>query len=465
MLPLINLLLTFILLLLLLLLFWRQKPGITEEQLETRHRAMLDNLHTGLHQQSERVTRAQNEGDERLQRGMLDSSERLREAVARELVDTRRVLQELQLSQTQSLSQAREASARQLQELSQQLGEKQDSLRSELITKTLHLLTEQNRVGQEQLQATLKQVTEQLVSSVGQLTLSVDQRLEGIGQKVNERLDDGFKKTNETFANVMARLATIDEAQKKIDGLASNVVSLQELLGDKRSRGAFGEVQLEALLHNLLPEQAFELQATLPNGTRVDCLLKLPPPTGNVAIDAKFPLENFRRLVDGQGGEAEQRAAQSAFKTDVRKHINDIADKYIIPGVTADGAVMFIPAEAIFAEIHAYHPDLVQLGQQKRVWIVSPTTLMAVLTTARAVLRDKETREQVHLIQEALRKLGEEFRRFDDRMKKLAVHIRQANDDVQLVQTTSDKINRQFTRIERVQLDGDGGSDTLNLEE
>ena len=428
-------LLTLALVLLVAVLCWRllNRSQLSPERLEEQHRAMLDSLHAGLHQQSERLLRVQADADERLMRLSMENGERLREAVARELGDTRRQMQALGL----------------------QLQEKQDQLRGELIARTLQTLTEQNRAQQENQQATLQQVSATLAASVGSLTQTVEQRLELISGKVSERLDEGFKKTNETFVSVMERLATIDEAQKKIDSLTGNVVSLQELLGDKRSRGAFGEVQLEALVRNLLPAQNFDLQASLPNGTRVDCLLHLPPPTGELAIDAKFPMENYQRLTDRTLADSEQRLALAAFKADVKKHINDISSKYIIGGVTAEGALMFIPAEAVFAEIHAYHPDLVQLAQEKRVWIVSPTTLMAVLTTARAVIRDLETRKEVHVIQEALRKLSEEFRRFDTRMKKLAEHIRMAHEDAQQVQTTSDKISRQFGRIEKVQLDGE----------
>lgn len=446
---------------------WRQqqKPSLSPEDLEIQHRAMLESLHEGLHQQSERLMRAQADAAERLHRSVLENGERLRDAVKYELSDTRRVLLELQNSQQQSLEQLRSNTTLQLQTLASQLQEKQEILRSDLISKTLQLLTEQNRASLENQQNTLKQVTESLTQSIGALTLTVEQRLDLISGKVNERLDEGFKKTNETFANVMARLATIDEAQKKIDGLTTNVVSLQELLGDKRSRGAFGEVQLAALVHNLLPAQVFTLQASLPNGTRVDCLLHLPAPTGELAIDSKFPMENYQRLIDRNQSDSEQRAALSAFKADVKKHIQDIANKYIIPGVTTDGAIMFIPAEAVFAEIHAYHPDLVKLAQDRGVWITSPTTLMAILNTARAVIRDVETRNEVHVIQEALRRLSEEFRRFDTRMKKLADHIRQAHEDAQSVQTTSDKISRQFTRIDKVQLDGNGAEMPLLLED
>ncbi|HKB59682.1 MAG TPA: DNA recombination protein RmuC [Gallionellaceae bacterium] len=325
------------------------------------------------------------------------------------------------------------------------------ALRIEMMTQMLEKLAEQGRKDQTLIQESFRNATLHLAGSVEALEKKVDARLEQISGRVSERLDEGFKKTNETFVSVMARLATIDEAQKKIDGLTSNVVSLQELLGDKRSRGAFGEVQLEGLVRNILPSNAFEFQHTLPNGTRADCVLRLPEPTGLVAVDAKFPLENYHRMFEGT--DAERALAARQFKADIRKHVDDIAGKYIIPDVTSDGAVMFVPAEAVFAEIHAHHPDVVDYAMQRRVWVVSPTTLMAVLNTARAVMKDVETRRQVHIIKDELGKLGKDFGRFDERMRKLADHIRQANKDAEEVQISSRKISQQFARIERVELE------------
>ena len=312
---------------------------------------------------------------------------------------------------------------------------------------------EHARADRELLQRGLTSASLQLSRGMQALTQSVDGRLDTLSGQVNQRLDEGFRKTNETFASVMARLATIDEAQKKIDGLTTNVVSLQELLGDKRARGAFGEVQLENLVRNMLPPEAFAFQQVLPNGTRVDCLLTLPAPTGNVAVDAKFPLENYHRMFDDALAELDRRAAQQAFRADVKRHVDAISAKYILPGSTADGAVMFLPAEAVFAELHAYHPEVVAYAQHKRVWIVSPTTLMAVLNTARAVMKDVETRKQIHVIQDALGKLAKDFQRFDERMAALARHIEQASRDVQEVHTSSRKISAHFRRIESVQLD------------
>ncbi|MBA0916370.1 MAG: DNA recombination protein RmuC [Nitrosospira sp.] len=296
-------------------------------------------------------------------------------------------------------------------------------------------------------------LSEMLAKTSDQLRVLVEGRLDQISSRVTERLDEGFKKTNDTFINVMTRLATIDEAQKKIDGLTTNMMSLQELLGDKRSRGAFGEVQLDALVRNILPAGAYAMQHTLSNNNRVDCVLHLPPPTGMVAVDSKFPLENYHRMFDRDTNETERGLAQKQFRSDLKKHIDDISGKYILPPETCDGAVMFIPAEAVFAEVHAYMPDVVDYAMQRRVWIVSPTTLMAVLNTARAVLKDVETREQVHIIKHELSKLGQDFGRFDDRMKKLAEHIRLANQDVEEVHISSRKISQRFAKIESVDLD------------
>jgi DNA recombination protein RmuC len=397
---------------------------------EEKHRAMLSDLHEGLSKQSDRMGAA-----------LLESGERLKNQVSLELSQTREAMQSLQVAQNEQLAKNRETLIQQLSEFSSLLQSK---------------LAEQGRLSQEQISNSLRQASEQLVSSIDRMNKTVDERLAEISGKVTERLDEGFKKTNETFTSVIERLATIDEAQKKIDGLTSNVVSLQELLGDKRSRGAFGEVQLESLVRNILPNNPdqpfYAMQHTLGNGARADCVLFLPEPTGKVAVDSKFPLENYHRMLDTALPEAERLAAQKLFKSDVKRHVEDIAKKYIIAGETSDGAVMFVPAEAVFAEIHAYHADLVDYAMQKRVWIVSPTTLMAVLNTARAVLKDVETRKQVHIIKEELAKLGRDFGLFDKRMKNLADHIRLANKDVEEVHVSSRKITQRFAKIEAVEL-------------
>jgi DNA recombination protein RmuC len=407
--------------------------------LEARHRAMLTDLHEGLARQAQRIAIAQS-----------DAADRLRAAVVAELAASRETIQTLRETQAENLAASREALIEQLAALRQILAEKQDALKAEMLSATLQKIAEQSRADQELIQNTLRNITAQVNTTIEALTKTIDGRLLEIGGKVSERLDEGFKRTNETFANVMARLATIDEAQKKIDGLTSNVVSLQQLLGDKRSRGAFGEVQLEALVANVMPPGSYALQHVFPGGTRVDCALFLPAPTGTVAVDSKFPLENYQRLFEEGGDSA---LAARAFAQDVKKHVDDIAAKYIIADVTSDGAVMFVPAEAVFAEIHARHAGIVEYANRKRVWIVSPTTLMAVLNTARAVMKDVETRKQVHIIKNELGKLATDFARFDERMKKLAEHIRLANKDVEDVHISSKKISERFNKIERVELE------------
>lgn len=321
---------------------------------------------------------------------------------------------------------------------------------SERVTSRLSEELGQTRENLHRLQLSL---AASLGETTDKLNVRIDQRLEQISGKVNERLDEGFKKTNETFVSVMQRLATIDEAQKKIEILTGSVVTLQDLLGNKQSRGAFGEVQLEALVRNMLPPAAYEMQFTLPNGSRVDCALRLPEPTGVVCVDSKFPLDNYRRMVSRDANDVDRALAQRQFRADVRKHVDDISAKYILPEVTSDGAVMFVPAEAVFAEIHAYHSEVVEYANAKRVWIVSPTTLMAVLNTARAVLKDVETRKQIHVMKEALGRLAVEFERFDERLRDLARHIRQASEDVEKIQTTGSKITQQFQRIESAELE------------
>ncbi|MFT5757288.1 MAG: DNA recombination protein RmuC [Alteromonadaceae bacterium] len=312
--------------------------------------------------------------------------------------------------------------------------------------------------NRDELAKTMLQSSDQMAKRIDELTQSTDNRLKDISGQVEKRLADGFEKTTKTFNDILQRLALIDDAQKKITELSTNVVSLQEVLADKRSRGAFGEVQLTALIRNVMPEQHFSLQHTLSNGKIADCILFLPQPTGNVVIDSKFPLESYKKMADNQLGEFDRKAAERQFKLDIKKHINDISDKYLIDKETADGAIMFIPAEAIFAEIHAHQSDLVDYANKKRVWMASPTTLMAILTTSRSVLKDEETRKQIHVIQEHLSQLAGDFNRFRGRFNNLAKHIDQAANDVKQIHTSADKISSRFEKIEQVELKPDQAS-------
>jgi DNA recombination protein RmuC len=297
-----------------------------------------------------------------------------------------------------------------------------------------------------------KDSIESFTKSNNELHELLQKRLNDISGQVEQRLNKGFEKTTETFTDVVKRLALIDEAQKRITELSSNVVSLQEVLTDKRSRGAFGEVQMAGLIRNVMPEGSYALQHTLSNSTRVDCMMFLPDPTGHIAIDSKFPLNSYQKMMDDEATDSDRVNAEKQFRLDIKKHIKDISEKYIITDETADGAIMFIPAEAVFAEIHAHQPQLVDEAQRARVWMVSPTTLMAVLTTARAVLKDSATRKQVHVIQEHLVNLAKDFDRFKKRMENLSKHIQQANKDVEEVNISATKISGRFERIEKVDL-------------
>jgi len=410
--------------------------------LNAQHRNMLTELHDGLDRQTDRVLAHGGHG-----------ADRIRDTLDRELQAGREAMSRLDLGSQARFSAQREEIGVRFIELAAAVHAAHERLRSEVLEQVLTRLSAHARADRELLQEGLSAGSRELSSRMETLSRTMDERLEAITGHVNQRLDEGFRKTNETFANVMSRLATIDEAQKKIDGLTTNVVSLQELLGDKRSRGAFGEVQLEALVRNMLPPDTYQFQAVLSNNTRVDCLITLPEPTGLVGVDSKFPLENYHRMLDRESNDLERKLAMASFRGDVKRHVDAIASKYIIAGETSDGAVMFVPAEAVFAEIHAYHPELVAHAQSRRVWVVSPTTLMAVLNTARAVLKDVETRKQIHVIKDALGKLAKDFVRFDERMNALARHIELANKDVQDVQVSSRKITAHFSKIESAQLD------------
>ena len=410
----------------------RRMSGELGGQLEQKHRAMIGDVGGMFNQVSERVGRdltLANSG-------------------------TREVIGTLQVQVVHSLSQQTEASLTQLALLQQTLSTQQDSLKREVLEGMLVKMAEQTRANQELLQNTLRSMGAQITQQAETMTKTVDGRLEQISGKVNERLDEGFKKTNETFANVMARLAVIDDAQKKIDSLTTNVVSLQQVLSDKSARGAFGEVQLEALVRDTLPPDVYEFQAAVGGGReKADCVLSMPDGMSKMAIDSKFPLSNYRTSIDATQPDAARAIAKKLFATDVKKHVNDIASKYIQPGAGADSAVMFIPSEAVFAEIVGNHADIVAQAQAQRVWLTSPTNLMAVLHTVRAVIRDAEMRKQAAVIKNELGKLGTDFGRFQDRMDKLATHIKQANDDAEQVQISSRKISGHFERIKSVEIE------------
>ena len=384
---------------------------------------------------------------------LTQTTNRFQPYIEQKFADLKLKLMRQQLEQSQQQQQQQnhlsEKLLKALHENQQQFNENQHKAVDQLVDH----LSKANQVNRQDTSKALEMSSEQLSKGIDKLTESTDKRLKEINTQVEQRLTEGFEKTTKTFNDILKRLALIDDAQKKITELSTNVVSLQEVLADKRSRGAFGEVQLTALIRNVLPEQHFSLQHTLSNGKIADCLLILPEPTGNVVIDSKFPLESYKKMADNLLGEHDRKAAERQFKVDIKKHINDISDKYLIDKETSDGAIMFIPAEAIFAEIHAHQSDLVDYANKKRVWLASPTTLMAILTTSRSVLKDEETRKQIHVIQDHLSGLSDDFGRFRSRFNNLAKHIDQAANDVKQIHTSADKISSRFTKIENVDLE------------
>ena len=285
------------------------------------------------------------------------------------------------------------------------------------------------------------------------LSLNNERRLLEINERVNKRLDENFDKTNKTFINVLERLSKIDEAQKKIESLSTDIVQLQSILTDKKTRGIFGEVNLKHILESVFgPENdnIYHLQYTMPNSFIADSVLFAPEPLGTIAIDSKFPLENYRLMVDKSLSVMEREKYENMFKMDVKKHIDAISSKYIIEGFTTDQAIMFLPAEAIFAEINAYHPDLIDYSYKKHVWITSPTTLISTLTVIEMIIKNIERDKYTSIIHEELNRLGVEFSRYKDRWDKLTRSIDAVSKDVSDINITTDKITKRFEAINKV---------------
>ena len=282
----------------------------------------------------------------------------------------------------------------------------------------------------------------------------IEKRLNYINDKVNERLDANFEKTNKTFASILERISKIDEAQKKIDGLSNDIISLQSVLTDKKTRGIFGETNLNYILNSVfgVNDKIYKTQVLMSNGYIADAILYAPSPLGTIAIDSKFPLEHYKTMTDIKLSKGERDEATKLFKMDVKKHIDAIKNKYIIPGETAGEAIMFLPAEAIFAEINAYHSDLIEYSYKSKVWICSPTTLMSTLTIIAMILKNMERDKYAKVIHEELNKLGVEFARYKDRWDKLSRSITTVSKDVEDIHTTTEKISKRFASISNVNI-------------
>ena len=287
------------------------------------------------------------------------------------------------------------------------------------------------------------------------LNEQVERRLLAVNEKVNERLDQNFEKTNKTFMNVIERLSKIDEAQKKIETLSTDIVGLESILTDKKTRGIFGEVNLKHILSSVFGERndsIYRMQYTLSTGVIADSVLFAPEPLGTIAMDSKFPLEHYQMMVDKKLSPDMRENYEKMFKQDMKKHIDAISSKYIIPGETADQAILFLPAEAIFAEVNAYHPDIIEYAYKKRVWITSPTTLISTLTVIEMIIKNMERDKYTSIIHEELNKLGLEFARYRERWDKLARSIQTVNKDVENVSITTEKISKKFDSINRVEV-------------
>ena len=290
--------------------------------------------------------------------------------------------------------------------------------------------------------------------SQSQLNRNMEERLETGTKRLGDGLTEHSKSTSEVIKQVHERLAVIDTAQQNLTDLSTQVVGLQDILSNKQARGAFGEIQLNDLVSDMLPPNAFAFQATLGNGKRADCLLKLPNPPGPIVVDAKFPLESFRAL-HGAEDDTARKVAGRQFSADVLKHVKDISEKYIVPGETAESALMFLPSEAVYAELHTNFRNVIEESHRRRVWIVSPSTLMATLMTVRAVLKDAHMREQAGVIQTEVLKLLDDVGRLDKRVLNLQSHFNQAQKDIGEIQTSTGKIARRAERIEDIQLSAD----------
>lgn len=296
------------------------------------------------------------------------------------------------------------------------------------------------------------QLADSQARATAQLTKSLEERLDAVSQRLGEGLEKSATTTAKTIGELQTRLTVIDEAQKHISELSGQVIGLQDILANKQARGAFGEIQLNAIVQNALPPSAYEFQAVLSNNKRADCLIKLPNPPGTIVIDAKFPLESYQALRNAADDGARVSASRQ-FAADVLRHVTAIAERYIIAGETAESALMFLPSEAVYAELHASFQGVMEKAYAARVWIVSPTTLMATLNTVRAVLKDAQMREQAHVIQREVGLPLADVGRLDERVEKLQTHFAQAEQDLKQIGISTAKIASRAERIEAVELE------------
>ena len=311
-------------------------------------------------------------------------------------------------------------------------------------------LSEQVRVlgeGQQQLTGSLRTITEAQATSQTKLVSVINERLAEVQNKMGESLHGSATKTARSLGELQQRLETIDKAQENIEKLSGNVLSLQDILSNKQTRGAFGEIQLNDIVSKALPSDSYSFQETLSNGKRADCLLKLPNPPGSIVIDSKFPLEAYENLRNATN-DNQLVEAKRMMKTSVRAHIKSIAEKYIIEGETAESAMMFLPSEAVYAELHANFSEIVREGFEAKVWIVSPTTCMATLNTMRAILKDARMREQAGAIRTELGLLFKDVERLSDRVTNLDRHFVMASKDIEEIKISAKRSGNRARKLD-----------------
>jgi|TARA_B100001063_G_scaffold52579_1_gene46478 DNA recombination protein RmuC len=311
-------------------------------------------------------------------------------------------------------------------------------------------LSEQVRIlgeGQQQLTGSLRTITEAQATSQTKLVSVINERLAEVQNKMGESLQGSATKTARSLGELQQRLETIDKAQENIEKLSGNVLSLQDILSNKQTRGAFGEIQLNDIVSKALPSDSYSFQATLSNGKRADCLLKLPNPPGSIVIDSKFPLEAYENLRNAEN-DNQLVEAKRMMKTSVRAHIKSISEKYIIEGETAESAMMFLPSEAVYAELHANFSEIVREGFEAKVWIVSPTTCMATLNTMRAILKDARMREQAGAIRTELGLLFKDVERLSDRVTNLDRHFVMASKDIEEIKISAKRSGNRARKLD-----------------
>ena len=318
--------------------------------------------------------------------------------------------------------------------------------------------------GQERLAGGLHHVSEAQAQAQTSMLQLMEQRLALVQQQMNENLHGSARRTAQSLGDLQQRLSVIDKAQDNITKLSSDVLSLQDILSNKQTRGAYGEIQLNDIVTKALPSDSYTLQATLSNGNRPDCLIHLPNPPGHIVIDSKFPLESYEALRKAKT-DRELNESAKFLRSSIKKHIKDISSKYIIEGETADGALMFLPSEAVYAELHANFPELVRDGFAARVWIVSPTTCMATLNTMRAILKDARMREQAGAIRRELGLLFQDVERLGTRVENLDRHFGQAAKDLSEIKISSDKAGRRARRLDNFDFEELNNPDVLEADQ